>query len=104
VPEQCFATLTSLSGALWLRGLLDLGCEQPGQAQQVVRGAAEDEDPVDLGEAAQLHLAQRTGPFEPAEGLLDEPAAAEEAGIPRVPRVLRSMRERRPFRSSAHAQ
>jgi len=82
---RCVATLTRVSGALRLRGLLNLVYEQPWQAQEVVRGAAEDEDPVDLGEAAQLHLAHRSGCLEPAEGLLHKPSAAERAGISRVP-------------------
>jgi len=92
-----FAALTRVSDALRLRVLLELVCEQPWQAQQVVRGAAEDEDPVDLGQAAQLYLSQGSGPLEPAEGFLHESAAAQRAGIPPVPRRSSSMRDRRPF-------
>jgi len=47
-----------VSGALRLSLLLDLSCNQGCKAQQVVRGAAENEDPVDLNEAAQVHFSQ----------------------------------------------
>lgn len=80
-----------------LRILLGLACEELGQAQQVVGGAAEDEDPVDLGQASQLHPGERAGLLQPAEGLLDQPAAAELECIAGCRVVLRSMFERRPL-------
>ncbi len=62
-----------------LRDLRGLCGEQSWQAQQVVGGAAEDEDPVQLGEASELNLAQRSGLLEPAEGFLDKPSLAQAA-------------------------
>ena len=66
VAERCSATLTCVSGALQLRDLQHWCGKQPRQADQV-RGAAEDESPVHLMQTAQLHLAQRTGPFKQAK-------------------------------------
>ena len=43
-------------GALLLRALPGLACDEPRQAQQVVGGAAEDEDPVDVGQSSQFDL------------------------------------------------
>ena len=41
--------------------LLELAYDEPRRAQQLVNGAAEDEDPVDVGQTSPLHLGQRTG-------------------------------------------
>lgn len=54
--------------------------KQAWQPDEVVGGATEDEQPVDLFQAAQLHLAQRTGLLQPAEALLHQPAPAEADG------------------------
>lgn len=40
-------------------GLGGLACDEPWQARQVVGGAAEDEDPVDVRQSSQLDLGQR---------------------------------------------
>ena len=50
--------------------------DQPRQSQQVVRGATEDEQPVDFLQSAQLDLAQWAGLLQPSEALLDQPAPA----------------------------
>ena len=65
-----FAVLYRSSGALLLESfhallLESFHSDQLGQPQQVVGGAAEDEDPVHLGQSAQL---------QPAEVLLHQPA------------------------------
>ena len=60
------------SGALLLEVLLGLACDEPWQTQQVVGGAAEDEDPVDVSQSSQLDLGERAGLLQPAEGLLDQ--------------------------------
>ena len=46
-------------------------CDEPWQPEQVMGGAAEDEDPVDLGQTSQLYLREWAGLLQPAEGLLD---------------------------------
>ena len=50
-----------------------------------VRRAAEDEQPVHLVQPAQFHLADRPGPSQPAEALLDQPAVAQADGVAGVP-------------------
>jgi len=60
-------------------------CDQPGQPDEVMGGAAEDEQPVYFVQAAQLHLAQRARLLQPAEALLDQPSPAQAEGIARVP-------------------
>jgi len=50
---------------------------QSRQPDQVVRGATEDEQPVHFLQPPQLHLAQRTGLFQPSESLLHKPSAAQ---------------------------
>ncbi len=59
--------------------------EELWQAQQVVCSAAEDEEPVDLGQTSPLHLGDGTGLLQPAEGLLDQPAAAQADRVSGVP-------------------
>ena len=59
-------------------------CKHPGQAQQVVCGATEDEQPVYFLQATQLDLAQRAGLLEPTEALFNEPATAATDGIARL--------------------
>ena len=49
----------------------------PWQAQEVVGGAAEDEDPVHLMQTAQLDLPNRAGLLQPSEALLDQPSPAQ---------------------------
>jgi hypothetical protein len=52
------------------------------RADQIVRGATEDEQPIDLLQPAQLRLAQRAGLLQAPESLLHEPSTAEtEEGI-----------------------
>jgi len=41
--------------------------DQFGQPQKVVRRAAEDEQPVDLVQSAQLHLPERAGLLQPSK-------------------------------------
>ena len=60
---------------LWV--LLILASDELRQPEQVVGGAAEDKEPVDLGQTSQLYLSKWAGLLEPAEGFLDQPAAAE---------------------------
>lgn len=48
-------------------------------------GATEDEDPVDLCQTSQLYLSKWAGLLQPAEGLLDQPPAAEADRITSVP-------------------
>ena len=48
-----------------LRALLNLACDEPWQPEQVVSGAAEDEDPVD---PSQLYLSEWAALLQPAEG------------------------------------
>jgi hypothetical protein len=50
-----------------------------------VGGAAIDEQPVDLVQAAQFHLADGAGLFEPTEFLLYQPATAQAHGVARMP-------------------
>jgi hypothetical protein len=50
-----------------------------------VGGAAEDEQPVDLGQTSQLDLAQWAGLLQPTEGLLD---IATAAGYPTVAAMI----------------
>jgi hypothetical protein len=50
-----------------------------------VRGAAEDDQPVHFVQLAQLYLAQWAGLLQPAEALLDQPAAAQADLIARMP-------------------
>ena len=57
--------------------LLILASDELRQPEQVVGGAAEDEEPVDLGQTSQLYLGKWVGLLETAEGFLDQPAAAE---------------------------
>ena len=68
---------------LWV--LLILASDELRQLEQVVGGAAEDEEPVDLGQTSQLYLSKWAGLFEPAEGFLDQPATAEADRIAGVP-------------------
>ena len=49
-------------------------------------GATEDEQPVDLVQSAQLHLAHWTGLLEPSESLFDQPAAVQADGVAGMPR------------------
>ena len=77
--------LNRVSGAVLLRVLLILACDEPWQPEQVVGGAAEDEEPVDLHQTSQLYLGKWAGLLQPAEGLLDQPAATERDGVPGVP-------------------
>lgn len=64
-----FLGFPGCSGALRLEALRTSAGKEPGQAQEVVGRAVEDEEPVHLGQSAQLHLAQRSGLLEPAEAL-----------------------------------
>jgi hypothetical protein len=50
-----------------------------------VGGAAEDEDPVHLGQTSQLYLSKWAGLLQPAEGLLDQPTTAQADGVAGVP-------------------
>jgi hypothetical protein len=46
--------------------------DQPWQPEQVVGGAAEDEEPVDLGQSKHLHLSERAG----LPRVVDQPSGA----------------------------
>jgi len=72
-------------GALLPEALRSSLGDQPRQPQQVVGCAAEDEDPVHLGQPAHLHLAERADLLHPAEGLFDQPAAAQADRVAGVP-------------------
>lgn len=60
--------------------------EQSWQAHEVVCGATEDEDPIDVMQSTQLHLADRAGLFQPSETLLDQPPATKADRVAWVPR------------------
>ena len=75
----------AFSGAPLLVALRRLLDDEPWQAQEVVGGAAEDEDPAHLVRAAQLHLVNRPGLLEPAEALLDQPSPAQTDRIAGMP-------------------
>ena len=62
-----------------------LASDELRQPEQVVGGAVEDEEPVDLGQTSQLYLGKWAGLLEPAEGCLDQPATAEADRIAGVP-------------------
>ena len=49
-----FEEVNWLLGAQLLWGLLELACDESRQSEQVVGGAAEDADPVDVGQASQF--------------------------------------------------
>ncbi len=66
----------------WLRLLFR---DQPRQPEQIVGGAAEDEGAVDLGQSAHLHLGESGCLLQPAEGLLDQPAATQADAVTSVP-------------------
>ena len=83
---EAFGTLNRASGALLPETFGGLLGEQPGEAEQVVGGATEDEQPVYFFQSAQLHLAQRAVLLQPAEALLDQPAAAQAECVALVPR------------------
>ena len=48
--------------------------------------ATEDEQPVDVVQSAQLHLADRTGLLKPSKSLFDQPSAAQADGVAGMPR------------------
>jgi hypothetical protein len=60
--------------------------DQRGQAHQVVGCATEDEQPFDVVQTAQLHLADRSGLLEPSKSLFDQPSAAQADGVTGMPR------------------
>src|ERR1035437_8169336 len=68
------------SGALLPEALLRSLGDQPGQPHQVVGSATEDEQPVDLVQSAQFHLAHRTGLLEASKSFFDQPAAVHADG------------------------
>src|ERR1035437_886385 len=59
---------------------------EPGQSAQVVRGAAEDEQPILLPQPSQLYLPQRAALLQPSEALSHQPSAAQADGIAGLPR------------------
>ena len=70
-----FRALRPPSGALLHGACLSSKGYQFGQPHEVVGGAAEDEQPVDLVQSAQLYLADRSGLLEPSKSLFDQPSA-----------------------------
>ena len=68
-----------------LRALLIVACDEPWQPKQIVGGAAEDEDPVDLGQTSQLYLSEWAGLLQPSEGLLDQPTTTQADRVAGVP-------------------
>ncbi len=105
-PGGPFRALRAPSGALLHGACLWSKGYQFRQPHEVVGGAAEDEQPIDLVQSAQLHLADRAGLLEPSKSLFDQPSAAQADGVAGMPRgsaievcrvVLRSRFERRPF-------
>src|ERR1700677_329090 len=81
-----FSALQRPSGALLHGPCLSSKGDQFRQAHEVVGCAAEDEQPVDVVQSAQLHLADRTGLFEPSESLFDQPSTAQTDGVAGMPR------------------
>src|SRR3982074_3771991 len=103
-PGGPFRALRAPSGALLHGACLWSKGYQFRQPHEVVGGAAEDEQPIDLVQSAQLHLADRAGLLEPSKSLFDQPSAAQADGVAGMargsavevraapPRVLRPMR------------
>ena len=81
-----FGALRPPSGALLPEALLRSLGDQFRQPHEVVGGATEDEQPIDLVQSAQLHLAYRTGLFEPSKSFFDQPSAAQADGVAGMPR------------------
>jgi hypothetical protein len=81
-----FRALRRSSGALLHGACLWSKGYQFGQPHEVVGGAAEDEQPVNLVQSAQLHLADRAGLLEPSKSLFDQPSAAQADGVAGMPR------------------
>src|ERR1035437_484573 len=74
------------SGALLPEALLRSLGDQFRQPHQVVGCATEDEQPIDLVQSAQLHLADRAGLLEPSKSFFDQPSAAQADGVAGMPR------------------
>ena len=51
-----------------------------------MRGATEDEQPIDFFQPPQLDLAQRAGLLEPSEAFFNQPSPAQADGIAGLPR------------------
>src|ERR1039458_4840965 len=68
--------LNRISGALLPERCRLLLCDQPGQSNQVVGGATEDEQPVHFLQPSQLYLSQRAGLLQPTKSLFHQPSAA----------------------------
>src|SRR5713226_9666907 len=81
-----FRALRPPAGALLHGSCLSSKGYQFRQPHQVVCGATEDEQPVDLVQSAQLHLADRAGLLEPSKSLFDQPSAAQADGVAGMPR------------------
>src|SRR6516164_3036702 len=60
--------------------------KQLGQSDQVVGGAREDHQPLDVRETAEFHLAQPADRFQPAERRLDAGSGVLTHRVARVPR------------------
>src|ERR1700736_2970041 len=81
-----FRALRPPSDALLHGACLSSKGYQFRQPHEVVGGAAEDEQPIDLVQSAQLHLADRAGLLEPSKSLFDQPSAAQADGVAGMPR------------------
>lgn len=62
---------------------------QLGPSNQVEGGTGEDEQPIDVGQSAQLHLPDPGDRFQPSERGFDPRARVLALGVPRVPRGAR---------------
>src|SRR5258707_12535203 len=81
-----FGALRPPSGALLPDALPRSLGDQFLKPREVVSGAAEDEQPIDLVQSAQLYLADRAGLLEPSNSLFDQPSAAQADGVAGMPR------------------
>ena len=79
------ACVAAVEQSQLLKALLSVVCHELWQAEQVVGSTAEDEDPVDLGPDLAASLGERSGLLQPAEGLPDQPAAAQAQGVAGMP-------------------
>src|ERR1700681_3030858 len=85
-PGGPFRALRAPSGALLHGACLWSKGDQFRQPHEVVGCATEDEQPIDLVQSAQLHLADRAGLLEPSKSLFDQPSAAQAEGVAGMPR------------------
>lgn len=83
--EGPFRALRASLGALLHGACLSSKGDQFRQSHQVVGCATEDEQPIDLVQSAQLHLADRAGLLEPSKSLFDQPSPAQADGVAWMP-------------------